>query len=180
MKRLFTAMMLSSAVSLAGAKTLVAYFSCTNNTKNVAKQIAETIGADLYEIEPEVAYTSADLDYNNKTSRTTKEQNEPKARPAIRNKIKNINDYDVVYLGYPIWWGIAPKVIYTFLDSSDFGGKTIIPFCTSGSSGIGSSDTELQKLCPSTTQWKSGHRFASGCSSDTVQKWVKSVQPSKK
>ncbi len=128
-----------------GGRTLVVYFSCTNTTKGIADRIVEATDAATWRIEPETAYTSEDLNYNNSSSRANREQNDPSARPAIKGKCENLADYDVVFLGYPIWWGKAPKVIFTFLESHDLAGKTVVPFCTSHSSGIGSSDTDLHR-----------------------------------
>ena len=118
---------------------LVAYFSATGNTEGIAQHLQSILDADLYEIVPEVAYTDEDLNYSNDDCRANQEQNDPAARPAITGTLEHPEDYDVVFLGYPIWWGQAPKVIYTFLESCDFGDAAIVPFCTSGSSGIGSS-----------------------------------------
>ena len=151
------------------SKTLVAYFSATNNTEGVAKHIADGLGADIYEITPEVPYTDADLDYNS-DCRANREQNDDSARPAISGTVENIEQYDTIFLGYPIWWGNAPKIIFTFLESYDFSGKTIIPFCTSGSSPIGST-TAMQNVTPG-ANWLDGQRFSGGASSDTVMDWV--------
>lgn len=152
---------------------LIAYFSCTNTTEAIAKHIeAETKGA-LYEIIPEVPYTADDLKYYT-NGRADKEQADSTARPAISGSIENMEKYDVVFLGYPIWHGQAPKIIYTFLESYDFSGKTIVPFCTSHSSGIGSSDTNLHSLA-SSAEWVSGRRFASGASQKSVADWIDSL-----
>lgn len=148
-------------------KVLVAYFSCTNTTKGVAEKIAVATGGTLYSITPEQPYTSADLNYGNSNSRSTKEQNDDKARPAISGSVENFSEYDIVFIGYPIWWGQAPKIIYTFLESYDFNGKTIIPFCTSGSSGMGTSATNLHVSAPK-ANWKSGARIAAGGSVDSL------------
>ncbi len=153
----------------AGGKTLVAYFSCTNNTAGIAKHIIDGIGADAYEIVPEVPYTDADLDYNS-DCRANREQNDDGARPAINGSVENMAQYDTIFLGYPIWWGNAPKIIFTFLESYDFAGKTIIPFCTSGSSPIGST-AAMQSVTPG-ANWLDGHRFSGGSSSDVVMEWV--------
>ena len=119
------------------ANTLIVYFSATNNTENIANHIKTTLGddADLFEIVPETPYTSADLNYNT-DCRANREQNDANARPAISGSVENMKQYDVIFLGYPIWWGQAPKIMYTFLESYDLNGKTVVPFCTSGSSGI--------------------------------------------
>ena len=119
-------------------KIAIIYFSATGTTKNVAEYIKDTTNGDLIEIVPKDKYTDADLNYSNDNCRANKEQNDSKSRPAISNNI-NTDSYDVIYLGYPIWWGTAPKIILTFLDSHDLSGKTVIPFCTSGGSGIGTS-----------------------------------------
>ncbi len=132
--------------SSGNGRCLVVYFSCTNTTKGIAERIASITDGTTFRIEPEVPYTSADLDYNNSSSRANREQNDPSARPAIANTLEGLENYDVVFLGYPIWWGDAPKIISTFLESHDLSGKTIVPFCTSHSSGIGSSDTDLHRL----------------------------------
>ena len=155
------------------SQVLIAYFSCTNTTEAIAKHIQTETKGTLYEIIPEVPYTAANLKYYT-DCRADREQADPSARPAISGSVDNIEKYDVVYLGYPIWHGQAPKIIYTFLESYDFSGKTIIPFCTSASSGIGSSDTNLHPLA-SSAEWKSGKRFSSGTSQKTVADWIKSL-----
>ena len=142
-------------------KVLVVYFSATNTTKTVAEAIYSQISAsDIYQITPTVPYTSADLNYNT-DCRANREQNDPTARPLISGSIENIEQYDIIFIGYPIWWGQAPKIIYTFFESYDydFDGVTIIPFCTSGSSGIGSSATNLHTLAPK-ANWKPGARIS--------------------
>ena len=153
---------------------LVAYFSATGNTEGIAQHLQSILDADLYEIVPEVPYTDEDLNYSNDSCRANQEQNDPAARPAITGTLENPEDYDVVFLGYPIWWGQAPKVIYTFLESCDFGDATIVPFCTSGSSGIGSSADGPQELTEN-AQWLDGQRFSSGASQDEVAQWVDSL-----
>lgn len=154
------------------AKTLVVYFSNTGNTKTIAEYISEELGADLFEIIPAVPYTSADLDYNDSSSRSTIEQNDSSSRPEIANTVENMEQYDTIYLGYPIWWGRAPQIISTFLESYNFDGKTIVPFCTSASSGIGSSDTNLHGLTSPGTNWLAGRRFSGGASRDVVAEWL--------
>ena len=153
------------------SKILVAYFSCTNTTEGVARQIADYLGADRFEIVPEVPYTEADLDYYS-GGRADQEQADPGARPAIANRVDDLVDYDVIFLGYPIWHGQAPKIIYTFLESYDFAGKTVVPFCTSHSSGIGSSADNLHGLVSGDVNWLEGKRFAGGLSDAEVQAWV--------
>jgi len=122
-------------------KVLVAYFSATNTTQGIAEHIANGLSADIYEIVPEEPYTDADLNYNDNNSRTTIEMNDPDARPAISGSVEDMEQYDIVFIGYPIWWGEAPRIVSTFVESYDFSGKTIVPFCTSGGSGVGSSAT---------------------------------------
>jgi len=157
-----------------GNRALVIYFSCTNTTKGIAEHIVSVTESDTYRIEPEIPYTSADLDYNNSSSRANREQNDPSARPAIASKLEDLSGYDVIFLGYPIWWGKAPKIIFTFLESYDFAGKTIVPFCTSHSSGIGSSDTDLHALAAQST-WIQGRRFGGNASESDVREWIESL-----
>lgn len=150
---------------------LVAYFSATGTTKQVAQQAAEILGADLYEIVPEDPYTEEDLAYYT-GGRADQEQDDPNARPAIIGGVENMGHYDTILMGYPIWHGQAPRIISTFLESYDFAGKTIIPFCTSHSSGVGSSEDNLHSLCPDTVTWAEGTRFVSGASSEEIQSWL--------
>ena len=131
--------------------------------------------ADLYEIVPEEPYTREDLNYSNSDCRANREQNDPDARPAISGTLENPEDYDVVFLGYPIWWGQAPKIIHTFLESYDFAGVTIVPFCTSGSSGIGGSLSDIQALAPD-ANWLSGQRFEAGADQEEVARWVEGLE----
>ncbi|MDE7446127.1 MAG: flavodoxin [Lachnospiraceae bacterium] len=156
------------------AKVLVAYFSATNTTEGVAEHIASGLNADIYEIVPEEPYTDADLNYNDNNSRTTIEMNDPNARPAISGSVEDMGQYDIVFIGYPIWWGEAPRIVSTFIESYDFSGKTIVPFCTSGSSGIGSSATNLEQLTDG-ADWLSGKRFNGSDSQETVMEWVNSL-----
>lgn len=155
-------------------KILVAYFSATGTTEGVAEQIAEGLSCNLYEITPQDPYTDADLNYSDTNSRTTSEMNDENARPAISGSVSDMAQYDVVFLGYPIWWGEAPRIISTFLESYDFTGKTIVPFCTSGSSGISSSVSSLKPLASGAT-WLEGQRFGGGASDETVMEWVRSL-----
>ena len=156
------------------AKVLVAYFSATNTTKPLAEYVADGLDADIYEIVPEIPYTSADLNYSNSSSRATAEMNDPIVRPAISGSVSNMEQYDVVFIGYPIWWGQAPRIVSTFFESYDFNGKTIIPFCTSGSSGIGSSARNLHSLTNG-ANWLDGRRFSGGTSRNTMIEWVNSL-----
>lgn len=154
-------------------KILIAYFSATNNTENVANHIADILDADLYEIVPETPYTAADLNYNT-DCRANREQNDASARPAISGSVNNMERYNVIFLGYPIWWGEAPRIINTFLESYDLSGKTIVPFCTSASSPMGSSAARLQDLA-GTAEWLEGQRFSGNASRSTVEAWVDSL-----
>ncbi len=157
-----------------GTKVLVAYFSATNTTEGVAEHIANGLNADIYEIIPEEPYTDADLNYNDNNSRSTLEMNDPSARPAISGSVENMEQYDIVFIGYPIWWGDAPRIVSTFVESYDFSGKTVVPFCTSGGSGIGSSASNLEQLTSGAT-WLDGRRLNGGDSQDTVMEWVSSL-----
>lgn len=157
-----------------GTKVLVAYFSATNTTKGVAEHIANGLNAELYEIVPEKPYTDADLNYNDNNSRTTIEMNDPDARPAISGSLENMEQYDIVFIGYPIWWGEAPRIVSTFIENYDFSGKTVIPFCTSGSSSMGFSATNLEQLT-SGAKWLEGQRLNGGDSQDTAMEWVNSL-----
>ena len=152
-------------------KVLVAYFSATGTTKGVAEHIANGLNADIYEIVPEDPYTDADLNYNDNNSRTTIEMNDPNARPAISGSVENMEQYDIIFVGYPIWWGEAPRIVSTFMESYDFSGKTIVPFCTSGGSGIGPSASNLERLTSGAT-WLDGRRLNGSDSQDTVMEWV--------
>lgn len=153
-------------------RTLVAYFSCTGNTEKIAEWIAAETGADLYSITPEAPYTTDDLNYSDSASRATREQNDESARPAISGVVEDMEQYDTIYLGYPIWWGQAPKIISTFIESYDFTGKTVVPFCTSGSSGVGTSDTDLHGLAAESTVWMNGERFSPNASESSVVQWL--------
>lgn len=155
-------------------RILVAYFSATNTTEGVAKTIADGLGADLYEITPEQPYTDADLNYHDDNSRSTIEMNDPNARPAISGSVENMEQYDIVFLGYPIWWGEAPRILNTFMESYDFSGKTIVPFCTSGSSDVGSSAKNLTNFTEGAT-WLGGTRFEGGSSRETIVDWVNNL-----
>lgn len=155
-------------------RVLVAYFSATKTTEGVAEQIASGLNADLYEIVPVDPYTDADLDYHDSNSRTTIEMNDPDARPEISGAVENMEQYDIVFIGYPIWWGEAPRILSTFMECYDFSGKTIVPFCTSGSSGIGSSTDSLEQLT-NDAHWLPGMRFSGDDSQDTIMEWVNSL-----
>lgn len=156
-------------------KILVAYFSATGTTKQIAEQIAEVTGADLFEIMPVDAYSSEDLDYGNDDCRANREQNDSTSRPEISNAIENIENYDTVFIGHPIWWGEEPRIIDTFLENYDFSGKTMIDFCTSGGSGICTSEGNLKELYSSDVNWLAANRFSSDTDVDTVRDWVQSL-----
>ena len=136
-------------------KILVAYFSASGVTKGVAQRLAKAAGADLFEIRPAVPYTQADLNWTDKKSRSSVEMNDPLSRPEIAEMLPNMADYDTVFVGYPIWWYVAPHIIHTFVESYDLSGKTLVAFATSGGSGIGKTVEELKKLYPD-ANWKDG------------------------
>ncbi len=155
------------------SKVLVAYFSATGTTRPLAEYAGDMLGADLYEITPQQPYTEDDLAYYT-GGRADQEQDDPSARPAISGSVENMGQYDVVFIGYPIWHGQAPRIISTFLESYNFSGKTIVPFCTSHSSGGGSSDTNLHSLAPK-ANWLPGQRFAGGATRDEIEQWIDSL-----
>lgn len=137
------------------SKILIAYFSASGVTGRAAKEIAEAVGADLYEIRPEQPYTAADLDWRNKQSRSSLEMTDPDSRPAMAGPMPDLGEYDTVFVGFPIWWGVEPRVVDTFLDRNGFEGKTMIPFATSGGSGIEKAERSLKSHCPQ-ANWKKG------------------------
>ena len=151
-------------------RKLVAYFSASGVTAKVAKTLSEAIGADLYAIEPEVPYTKADLNWMDKQSRSTVEMKDPASRPAIKGRCDNMSDYDTVYVGFPIWWYVAPTIINTFLESHDFTGKTIIPFATSGGSGMGKTNEMLKPSCPNSSLLE-GKVLQSSVTKKELVKW---------
>lgn len=153
------------------SRVLAVYFSNTGNTEGIAEHLQAILSAELYCITPETAYTAADLDYTDDSSRANREQANAAARPAITGSVEDMEQYDVVFLGYPIWHGQAPRIISTFLESYDFSGKTIVPFCTSGSSPIGSSAENLHSLAPD-ADWLEGRRFSGAASYETVEDWI--------
>ena len=154
------------------SKILVAYFSCTGTTKAVAEKIAELIGGNLYEIVPSDPYTAADLNYNNNNCRANREMNDPSARPAIAGDNIDLSAYDTVIIGYPIWWGTMPRIINTFLDTYDLSGKTVMPFCTSGGSGVSKSVSDIRSAEPGANV-KDGLR-ASGTNDRNLEGWLRS------
>lgn len=155
------------------SKIMVVYFSCTNHTEQIAKLIANYYNINPIQIEAMIPYTSTDLNYSNSNSRTSLEQNDDSSRPEIKNEI-DISNYDYIYLGYPIWWGQAPKIMYTFVEGHDLTDKTIIPFCTSGSSGIGTSATNLAKNQKGV--WLTGKRFSTNETKENIENWIKSLK----
>ena len=166
----------TTAPTASGGKTLVIYFSATGNTKAAAEAIAAATGGDLLELEPAEPYTSADLDYNNADSRVSREHDDETLRDVAlkTTTVANWADYDTVYIGYPIWWGIAAWPVDGFVEANDFTGKTVIPFCTSSSSGIWESGELLAELA-GTGDWQEGQRFSSNVSEADVQEWLDSL-----
>lgn len=157
------------------SRTLVAYFSASGVTAKVAENLAETIGADIFCIEPDIPYTKPDLDWTNKESRSSIEMNDPASRPSIKDKRDNMGDYDTVFVGFPIWWYVAPTIINTFLESYDFSGKTIIPFATSGGSGMGKTNEKLLPSCPG-AKLIGGKVLSGKASKAELSDWVDSLQ----
>ena len=153
------------------SRILVAYFSASGTTAKLAETLAEAIGADVFAIEPKTPYTKADLDWTNKTSRSTLEMNDPASRPAIRDIRDNMSDYDTVFVGFPIWWYVAPTIINTFLESYDMSGKTIVPFATSGGSDMGKTNEKLLPSCKG-AKLMEGKVFKSSASASELSKWV--------
>ncbi len=156
-------------------KALVAYFSCSGVTKGVAETLAGAAGADLYEIKPEVPYTAADLNWMDKKSRSSVEMKDPFSRPAILGKVSNMSDYDVVFVGFPIWWYVAPTIINTFLESYDFSGKKVILFATSGGSGFGKTVEKLKDSVAATAEIKEGRILNGRVSKTEIAEWLKSI-----
>ena len=154
------------------SKTLVAYFSASGTTAKLAEKVAKVVNGDLYEIVPAKPYTAADLDWTNDKSRSSVEMKNKSFRPEISGKAENMSDYDTIYLGFPIWWYVAPTIDNTFLESYDLSGKTIIPFATSGSSGMGATNAELKDSCKGAVL-KEGKRFSSDATEKEIETWVK-------
>lgn len=158
-------------------KTLVVYYSAQNHTKAVAEKIAQNLNADIFEIEPEEPYTSSDLDWTDRNSRVSKEHNDESLRDIklIKDTVENWEEYDTILIGYPIWWGIAAWPVDTFVKANDFNGKTVIPFCTSTSSGFGQSGKLLEKEANS-GNWTEGHRFNERPSDLDIKAWTDSLK----
>ena len=165
-----------NAVAEGGGKTLVVYYSATGTTKDVAESIAESTGGDLFVIEPEEPYTDEDLNWSNADSRVSREHDNEDQRDVklVSTTVDNWDSYDTVFIGYPIWWGVAAWPVNGFVKANDFTGKTVIPFCTSASSGIGDSGKLLEEMA-GTGDWQEGKRFSSNASEEEIQDWVKSL-----
>lgn len=159
----------------AGEDVLVAYFSATGTTKAVAEKIAGITDADLYEIVPASPYSSADLNYDDSRSRATVEMNDPDVRPEIGSETISMEGYSTLYLGFPIWWGEAPRIMSSFVERYDFDGITVIPFCTSGGSGIEAAREQLEKQAGSGS-WLSGERFSGSVSESELRSWIEGLQ----
>ena len=157
------------------SKTLVAYFSASGVTAKLAKMLADTIGADLHEIQPEKPYTSADLDWMNKKSRSSVEMADPSSRPEIANKVENMDQYDTVFVGFPIWWYVAPTIINTFLEQYDFSGKKIVLFATSGGSGFGKTASALKNSVSASAQIVEGRLLNGRVQEAELKDWVKTL-----
>ena len=159
-----------------GGKVLVVYYSASGNTKRVAEDIAETAGGDLFEITPTEPYTSDDLNWTNSDSRVSREHDDESLRdvPLTTTEVENWDDYDTVFIGYPIWWGIAAWPVDNFVKENDFTGKTVIPFCTAATSGIGDSGNLLEEMT-GTGDWKEGERFHGGASESDISSWIDSL-----
>lgn len=153
------------------AKVLVAYFSASGVTKKLAERLATAIHADLHEIKPEVPYTEVDLNWMDKKSRSSVEMADKSFRPAVANKVENIEQYDVIFTAFPIWWYVAPTIVNTFLEQYDLTGKTVVPLATSGSSGMGNTNKELAVSCEG-ADLKEGKRFAASASEDELKAWA--------
>ena len=156
------------------SKKLVAYFSASGVTASLAKNLAAAIGADLFEIEPVIRYAKADLDWTNKQSRSSVEMNDKSSRPAVAKKLGNMSEYDEVFVGFPIWWYIAPTIVNTFLEGYDLAGKTIIPFATSGGSGMGETNEYLANSCKG-AKLVEGMVFRRNVGADELKKWAEEV-----
>lgn len=155
-------------------KVLVAYFSASGQTAKLAKTLAAAADGDLYEIVPEQPYTSADLDWMDPKSRSTIEMKDKSFRPAVSGSVENMEQYDTIYIGFPIWWYVAPTIINTFLEQYDLNGKTIIPFATSGSSGMGNTNAELKPSCQGAVLVE-GKRFSANASAADLEAWLKTL-----
>lgn len=156
------------------SKTLVAYFSASGTTARVASELASAIGADRYEIEPKTPYTAADLNWNDRTSRSSVEMNDEHCRPEIATAVDDMDAYDTVFVGFPVWWYVEPRIIDTFLESYDFTGKTIVPFATSGGSGLGKAPQRMQQIATGSTV-AAGKLLNGRPSADSLRAWAESL-----
>lgn len=156
------------------SKVLVAYFSASGVTAKAAAKLAKAAGAELFEIVPEQVYTKADLNWQDKNSRSSVEMNDRSSRPAIKSKVKNMEQYDVVFVGFPVWWYREPSIIDTFMESYDFSGKTVVPFCTSGGSGLGSTSSNLQALAKGAKVIE-GKRLSFMATEGSLKKWIEEI-----
>ncbi len=157
-------------------KALVTYFSASGITAQVAQRLCAAVGGELYEIKPEVPYTAADLDWRDKTSRSTVEMQDLSARPALADKAAPVADADVVYVGYPVWWYREPSIIDTFLEAYDFSGKVVVPFATSGSSGMGDAAKRMQEIAGPGARVLEGRRFAASVSEGELKAWAEGLK----
>ena len=153
------------------SKVLVTYFSASGVTAKVARNIANNIGADTFEIKPKVPYTSADLNWMDKQSRSSIEMNDKSSRPQIERTVSKLDDYETILIGFPVWWYTAPTIINTFIESLDFNGKILIPFCTSGGTGISGCEKDLRKAYPK-YNWKEGKRLTGREDKDFIENWL--------
>lgn len=153
------------------SKILIAYFSASGVTRKIATDLSEVIKADLFEITPKVPYTSEDLNWTNKESRSSLEMNDENARPEIVNSISKMTDYNTVLIGFPVWWYVAPRIINTFIESIDLKDKKVVPFCTSGGSGIKSCEDDLKKKYPN-INWQEGKRLTGRETKEDIEKWL--------
>lgn len=158
------------------SKRLVAYFSASGVTAGLARNLAKAAKADLFEIEPVPRYTSADLDWHDSQSRSSLEMKDPASRPPVRAKVDDMAQYDTVFVGFPICWYVAPRIIQTFLESYDFSGKTVVPFATSGGSDMGKTLEELKPCCSAETNWRLAKRLSGSASVESLREWVESLK----
>ena len=156
------------------SKKLVAFFSASGVTAKLAKTFSKAACADLFEIIPSKPYTAADLDWTNKESRSTLEMKDKNSRPEISSKVENMDEYDTIYIGFPIWWYVAPTIINTFLESYNLKGKTVVPFATSGGSGMGKTNENLLPSCPGAVL-KAGKKFSANVSAEEIKSWIESI-----
>ena len=175
MKKLILSLLLGGLLMTSTyAKTVVCYFSCTGNTKALAQTTAKVLDADIFEIVPEVPYTDADLDWHDSKSRTSKEANDAKSRPSIKSKV-DLSKYDTVVLAFPIYWGTAPKIMWTFVEQNDLSGKNVVAICTSGGSGISGAEKDLKTHASKSANWKKGARFYANTSQSELKGFFEKI-----